>query len=489
MQTAYIRRADPYTKKIHYFVSKLLTHSGWQTSGKNGLVRYIRHSTLGRTVSMQYDLADRLTWRQDAKGQVTSFSFDVRNLETGRQYMDGTRLTFGYDRLGNRILAQDRTGSYTFSFDLLDRPLANNAPSHLNGAPFTRLYDPNGNLTQLQTGWGTFSMGYDARDQVSTVVDPGVPSASIPGGTTTLAYEPRMLLSRQDNPNGTHSTLTYDAARHTTQIRHATAAGVEIEHAYYSYDGAGRPLTRDAQTGRATWGYDTRDRLTTESGPSGLTTWLYDQASRRSWQIAPAATTTYAFDAADQLLTSTTAAQITSFLYDRNGSATAIETPAGAFTTYAWDAANCLASTVLPSGSRTTQLYRFDDLRIAQSGPHGVQTFTWAEGEVLAEQGKTVTVSWQEVFTHKPGESPSLLRALGTNSAGTNLQRQYHLDALGSVQAITGSSQAVETAYRTDAWGSSEMAGLRIGDTDCRGIRAIRGAAAGGCHRQVRDCS
>lgn len=59
-------------------------------------------------------------------------------------------------------------------------------------------------------------------------------------------------------------------------------------------------------------------------------------------------------------------------------------------------------------------------------------------GEVLAERGMTAGVAWEQVFTHKPGEGPSVLRAVDENSSGTQIERQYHLDAPGSVQAITG---------------------------------------------------
>src|ERR1051326_9243626 len=38
--------------------------------------------------------------------------------------------------------------------------------------------------------------------------------------------------------------------------------------------------------------------------------------------------------------------------------------------------------------------------------------------------------------------------------SGSSLNRQYHIDNLGSVQATTDGSQAVETRYVTDAWGN-----------------------------------
>jgi|SRR5579872_962286 len=89
------------------------------------------------------------------------------------------------------------------------------------GQPITPLDDPNGNLSSLQTGWGAFSFGFDPRDQATSVADPG--AAGIRGGTTSLAYDVRMLLARQDNPNGAITTLAYDANRRTAQVWHAGA--------------------------------------------------------------------------------------------------------------------------------------------------------------------------------------------------------------------------------------------------------------------------
>jgi len=51
------------------------------------------------------------------------------------------------------------------------------------------------------------------------------------------------------------------------------------------------------------------------------------------------------------------------------------------------------------------------------------------------------------------GTGPSLVRAVGSNS-GVAINRQNHLDALGSVMATTTGSQSVETDYVYDAWGN-----------------------------------
>src|SRR5579872_5881354 len=119
-----------------------------------------------------------------------------------------------------------------------------NGPGYPHNQPFTSLYDGAGNRTQLQTYWGVFTYGYDARNAMTSLVDPGSPSAGIPSAATTWTYEARGLLSRVDNPNTTRTTAVYDANGRALQILHATSAGAPIERAFYSYDPVGNPLTK-----------------------------------------------------------------------------------------------------------------------------------------------------------------------------------------------------------------------------------------------------
>ena len=111
---------------------------------------------------------------------------------------------------------------------------------------------------------------------------------------------------RQDNPNGTFTTTTYDAVQRTLQIRHATHAGAEIDHAYLSYDAAGRPLVKDTLNTRFSYGCDLVDRLLTEqvtgSAASRSTSMVYDANGRRIGFYNQGLLTSSAYDAADQLL-------------------------------------------------------------------------------------------------------------------------------------------------------------------------------------------
>ena len=46
-------------------------------------------------------------------------------------------MTLAYNSQRLLTQAQDNTGLYTFSYDLLDRPVSSNGPGHPNGLPFT----------------------------------------------------------------------------------------------------------------------------------------------------------------------------------------------------------------------------------------------------------------------------------------------------------------------------------------------------------------
>jgi YD repeat-containing protein len=110
---------------------------------------------------------------------------------------------------------------------------------------------------------------------------------------------------RQDFTNGTTTTTVYDPLMRASQIRHGYLSnGVEIDHTFLTYDGAGRPILEQSQLGNYTYGYDSLDRLIVENNPiGGLVTTAYDLNGRRLSQVTPLARLSYSYDPADQLLT------------------------------------------------------------------------------------------------------------------------------------------------------------------------------------------
>jgi RHS repeat-associated protein len=174
---------------------------------------------------------------------------------------------------------------------------------------------------------------------------------------------------------------------------------------------------------------------------------------------------------------------VTSFSWDANGSLVGMQAPGGGLTTYSWDAANRLSSAVLPNGSMYNEVYRYDDLRQTQVGPLGPEVYlydaptldpsahfgnwtgvggagTAASAETgVGDSGIPNVLYWslQSWGQHFPAQmllhGPNLVRAVGFDHTEQARQRQYHLDAQGSVQATTQAG-GVEALYGTDAWGT-----------------------------------
>jgi len=72
-------------------------------------------------VTYSYDADGNRQTRIDARGNLTTYLYDSRNLLTQRQYPDGTRATFTYNALGDRTTMANQTGRYTTTYDALRR--------------------------------------------------------------------------------------------------------------------------------------------------------------------------------------------------------------------------------------------------------------------------------------------------------------------------------------------------------------------------------
>ena len=301
----------------------------------------------------------------------------------------------------------------------------------------------------MGTPWGLFTYGFDPRDQMQTMADPGYPAAGVPGGITTWTHDARMLTIRQDNVNLTRTSTTYDPDRRMTQQWHFTAASAAINYAALVYDAADRPLTRATQAGISTFGYDLCDRILTEWDPiNGRATFGYDLAGRRVSMQTPAGKYSYNYDVADELTQQNTPTGSISYGYDPNGSRILQKTSTGS-TTYLWDPRNRLSSVTLPTGARYTQTYRPDDMRLSESSSAGISTMVWSGNDVLGIIGPMPSGSLnpvQQVFAHTGGQGSqntalsanasvantaqqtpgALTRAMGVHSTGAAINRSYH---------------------------------------------------------------
>ncbi|MEP6755902.1 MAG: RHS repeat-associated core domain-containing protein [Chthonomonadales bacterium] len=364
-------------------------------------------------------------------------------------------MTTTFDARGMMAVVQDSSGILTRSYDAMGRVSVWNAPGHQNGQPLTNSYDAVGNRTKLDTWWGPVSWTFDARNAIATVADPGFVPTSIPGGITTWTHDPRGMISRQDNCDATYSTLSYDPNGQTLQMEHLTNASALIDRAWYTYDAAGRPLTKLTGDGTSSYGYDHADRLTSENHPiAGLLTWTYDPAGRRIMAQDSNGISTLSYDIADGLISVTKPAGVTSYSQDSNGNNTKVQPPTGSPTSYTWDPANRLTQAKLPNGDTHTNTFRSDNMRTKHVSPIGIENFLW-DSDALP--GLLGVIGKDAAASHLAIHGPNMSRMVGRYSEGAGgMVAQFHLDRQDSVLAITrlaSGSPVTDIRYKMDAFG------------------------------------
>src|SRR5262249_6791099 len=153
----------------------------------------------------------------------------ARSEAIGEAYADGSRVTLAHDALGRLVTVADATGQYTFTYSGRGELLTAEAPQHPNGGILSYQYDAVGNQTLLHSWLGRQTMGYDALNRNTVMSDPD-------GNLTTWTFDARSLLTRQDNWNGTVTTIAYDPSGLTTGIRHTNSGGSVLAEAYYTWD-------------------------------------------------------------------------------------------------------------------------------------------------------------------------------------------------------------------------------------------------------------
>ena len=223
-------------------------------------------------------------------------------------------------------------------------------------------------------------------------------------------------------------------------MRHSQSDNTELDYAYYAFDALGNPTRCQSRDGTCTWTYDNLDQLIAEERPGAVpVTWSYDPARRRVGQQSAAGLWTYTYDAADQLRTLAYDSGLTTYTYDPTGNRVSREAPDATRTTYTWDPQDRLTALEFPGGARYTHAYRHDSLRHSREDATGRQTFLYDGRDVLAVEG---------VNARRFARGAGLARNLGDG-----LGQVFHLDAMGTVQALSAADGSEVTRYGTDPWG------------------------------------
>lgn len=304
-----------------------------------------------------------------------------------------------------------------------------------------------------------------------------------------------MHLDKLIYPNGITATYGYDGAGRLTGIDQKRSDLSTVFSIAYTLDKLGnRTALSENLNGvsrQVSYIYDELSRLTQEIYPSGnatltnshpvTTTYTYDTASNRSQMITtlPAntklgttllvMTTNYTYNEANQLTQRSDTGSITPFssytyayTYDPNGSLTAETNTAtgGEVTGYSYDVRNRLSG--WQKTAKFTSIgaasFSYDGANNRQSMTYGGQTTTYLQDAaaplpvVLMEKKGSADPS---IYLYSIGASTTpLLQVSNSNgSGGVNPSGVwYHSDGLGSVRALTSSSDTSGTVVDTSSY-------------------------------------
>ena len=110
----------------------------------------------------------------DPLGNATTFARDLLGRVVGETDPLGQERTYQYDAAGRLTVATDRSGRRReFAYDALGRRTAETWLAAGGGVAdtLTFSYDANGNLLSAANQWGTYTRTYDALDRLATQQD------------------------------------------------------------------------------------------------------------------------------------------------------------------------------------------------------------------------------------------------------------------------------------------------------------------------------
>lgn len=392
----------------------------------------------GNITSYSYDNNGRLTSRIDGNARTTNYFYDAADRLISRTYQDGRNDTFTYDPAGNLLTASNANISYTLTRD------ANNRLTGVTdnyGRAITYVLDANGNRTKMTAPDGRITTyTYDAKNNLTKLTDNGK--------IYSLTYDTLDRRTKLTNPNGTNSIYTYDADGRITALSTKTSKSKVINSISHGYDKTANRTTNIEPAGTTNYSYDAVYRLIkTALGTTTKEQFTYDVTGNRT--TGPTVATAYIIDQGNQLKSKTGA----TYTYDNNGNQIT-KTESGTTYTYTYDGENRLENVVRTSGTTTTTTtFKYDPFgnRIEKT-VNGVTTkYLYDGANILYEYDGSNVITAR--YTH----NLTIDDPLGLEKGGKLYA--YHKDTLGSIRAITDSTQAIINTYSYDSFGNMTQTG------------------------------
>lgn len=275
--------------------------------------------SIGGVSTVTYlDIAGRVAFERDGKGQVTSTTRYSSGWVATRTLPEGNSAAYQYDQAGNVAseVQKPKSGSplaprtRQFTYEQLLNPLLTPATSLSQVVPTDRV------LTSTDFSGNMTSYGYDAAGNLTSVMQPPVNRPGINGpGTprTTYTYDNQGLLLSQTDPEGMVTTYAYYAGTAMLHVVTVDAGRLNLI-TQYGYDAPGnRTAVVDPKGNPTNFAFDAMRNVTlmTPPGPDSPTAYTYDadgrltSTQRVSGGITQTSTTAYNPDGEVGIVTDT----------------------------------------------------------------------------------------------------------------------------------------------------------------------------------------
>ncbi len=421
-----------------------------------GNVSTMTYDTLSRKTAMHdpdigdwtytYDAEGNLTQQTDANNQTISFQYDALNRPILKDYVGAGNVVYTYDgsaanRIGRLQKVQDSSGTTTFHYDNMGQVIRTDKV--VDGSTYTRQtsYDGLGRVHNLTYPDGSIvTHGYNG-PQLKDVKEGSTIYAAY-GGFNAQGQPSTLTLG-----NGVTTTYTYDANNYRLKTLKTVKGSTTLQDLGYTFDAGGNVTNlTDPKHGTQILAYDPLDRLTSASGSAYPTTitYTYDQIGN---MLSNSQVGTYNYPPSGSNSVrphAVTTAGGNSYSYDGNGNMTN-----GPGRTMSFDYEN-RPVTITKNGTTTTMVYDGDGGRVKKTVNDGVMTtLTTYIGKLYVCEGTTAPLSCAKMI-FASGKRIAMKQANGTVD-------YFHPDHLGSTSVLTNSNGVSEQDLAYDPYGETRV--------------------------------
>ncbi|RCX18763.1 RHS repeat-associated protein [Anaerobacterium chartisolvens] len=226
----------------------------------------------GRDTAYKYSLDGNTASIRDRNGNTTVFSYDSRGLMLERKVQEtGDVIKYTYDEAGNRASMEDGSGTSTYNYDGNGRLLEIRKGGSLQ---ISYTYDIVGNIESVtdKKGFAT-RYGYDKSNRLESV--------AYGGNTTSYAYDENGNRRSIDYGGGLREEYSFDMDNRLVELKNLRPDGGSISRYSYSYDLAGRQVSKTDSYGTTEYQYDGAGRIIRVTAPGKTTVYAYDRGGNR----------------------------------------------------------------------------------------------------------------------------------------------------------------------------------------------------------------